>query len=137
MKYLYLSYLTILFAVTSYSQTESKIVELENQKKKFETEIKNLKDSINEIDLKIAQLKSKINSSTSAKTKEIERKPTNSPTSNSSSYRSSIKSNKSRSSSYNTKKYRSSRTYYRGPRGGCYYINSNGNKTYVARSLCN
>lgn len=30
-----------------------------------------------------------------------------------------------------------SRTYYRGPRGGCYYINSNGNKTYVDRSLCN
>ncbi|WP_420400824.1 hypothetical protein [Flagellimonas sp.] len=30
-----------------------------------------------------------------------------------------------------------SRRYYRGPRGGCYYINSNGNKTYVARSLCN
>ncbi len=26
--------------------------------------------------------------------------------------------------------------YIRGPRGGCYYINSNGNKTYVARSLC-
>ena len=30
----------------------------------------------------------------------------------------------------------SSRTYIRGPRGGCYYINSNGNKTYVDRSLC-
>lgn len=26
---------------------------------------------------------------------------------------------------------------YRGPDGGCYYINSNGNKTYVARSECN
>lgn len=25
----------------------------------------------------------------------------------------------------------------RGPRGGCYYINSHGNKTYVDRSLCN
>ena len=24
-----------------------------------------------------------------------------------------------------------------GPRGGCYYINSNNNKTYVARNLCN
>ncbi len=31
----------------------------------------------------------------------------------------------------------STRTYYRGPRGGCYYINRNGNKTYVARSMCN
>ena len=29
------------------------------------------------------------------------------------------------------------RQYIRGPRGGCYYINSNGNKTYVDRSLCN
>lgn len=29
------------------------------------------------------------------------------------------------------------RIYYRGPKGGCYYINSNGNKTYVDRSLCN
>ena len=27
--------------------------------------------------------------------------------------------------------------YIRGPRGGCYYINRNRNKTYVARSLCN
>ena len=25
---------------------------------------------------------------------------------------------------------------YSGPRGGCYYINSNGNKTYVARNFC-
>ncbi|MGH9846207.1 MAG: hypothetical protein ACREEM_46490, partial [Blastocatellia bacterium] len=31
---------------------------------------------------------------------------------------------------------RSYRTYIRGPRGGCYYINGNGNKTYVDRSLC-
>lgn len=30
-----------------------------------------------------------------------------------------------------------SRTYYTGPRGGCYYINKNGNKTYVDHSFCN
>lgn len=30
-----------------------------------------------------------------------------------------------------------SRTYFRGPRGGCYYINRNGGKTYVDRSMCN
>lgn len=30
-----------------------------------------------------------------------------------------------------------SKGYIRGPRGGCYYINSRGNKTYVDRSLCN
>jgi hypothetical protein len=28
------------------------------------------------------------------------------------------------------------RRYITGPRGGCYYINGNGNKTYVDRSLC-
>lgn len=26
---------------------------------------------------------------------------------------------------------------YKGPEGGCYYINSGGNKTYVDRSECN
>jgi hypothetical protein len=26
--------------------------------------------------------------------------------------------------------------YIRGPRGGCYYINANGNKQYVDRSFC-
>ncbi len=35
---------------------------------------------------------------------------------------------------YSSSSYRS---YIRGPRGGCYYINSNGNKSYVSRSLCN
>ena len=29
------------------------------------------------------------------------------------------------------------RVLIRGPRGGCYYINENGNKVYVDRSLCN
>jgi hypothetical protein len=28
-------------------------------------------------------------------------------------------------------------TYYKGPKGGCYYINKNGDKVYVERSLCN
>tara|TARA_Y100000815_G_scaffold261174_1_gene273313 strand:+ start:128 stop:730 length:603 start_codon:yes stop_codon:yes gene_type:complete len=32
---------------------------------------------------------------------------------------------------------RPSKIYYTGPRGGCYYINSKGNKSYVSRSLCN
>lgn len=54
-----------------------------------------------------------------------------------SSYSSSTKSTNSSSSSYKPKRYKSSRNYYRGSRGGCYYINSNGNKSYVARSLCN
>ena len=33
--------------------------------------------------------------------------------------------------------YYNGRRLYRGPQGGCYYINSNGNKTYVDRSECN
>ncbi len=41
------------------------------------------------------------------------------------------------SASYSRPRTSSYRTYYRGPRGGCYYINSNGNKTYVDRSMCN
>lgn len=28
------------------------------------------------------------------------------------------------------------RRYFTGPRGGCYYLNSSGNKSYVDRSLC-
>jgi len=36
---------------------------------------------------------------------------------------------------YSVKQLRS-RRYIRGPRGGCYYINSNKNKVYVDRSLC-
>ena len=28
------------------------------------------------------------------------------------------------------------RTYITGPRGGCYYINDNGNKVYVDHSFC-
>jgi hypothetical protein len=34
-----------------------------------------------------------------------------------------------------TKSY--SRTYYTGPRGGCYYLSPSGKKVYVDRSLCN
>jgi hypothetical protein len=29
------------------------------------------------------------------------------------------------------------RTYITGKRGGCYYLNSKGNKVYVDKSLCN
>jgi len=36
----------------------------------------------------------------------------------------------------NTYRPKSTHTYITGPRGGCYYINSNGNKTYVDRVLC-
>ncbi len=28
-------------------------------------------------------------------------------------------------------------TLYKGPQGGCYYYNDQGNKIYVDRSLCN
>jgi hypothetical protein len=33
--------------------------------------------------------------------------------------------------------YHNGHKLYKGPDGGCYYINSNGNKTYVNRSECN
>lgn len=36
----------------------------------------------------------------------------------------------------NTYRPKSRHKYIRGPRGGCYYINKNGNKTYVDRALC-
>lgn len=36
----------------------------------------------------------------------------------------------------NTYRPKSNHTYITGPRGGCYYINRNGNKTYVDRALC-
>jgi Protein of unknown function (DUF3157). len=55
----------------------------------------------------------------------------------------SLHSGGNKSTSSNTRTSSSSvkkptgRTYIRGPRGGCYYINSNGNKTYVDRSFCN
>jgi hypothetical protein len=29
------------------------------------------------------------------------------------------------------------RKYYKGPKGGCYYLNSSGKKTYVDHSFCN
>lgn len=32
--------------------------------------------------------------------------------------------------------YHNGNQLYLGPQGGCYYINSNGNKTYVDRSEC-
>ena len=37
-----------------------------------------------------------------------------------------------------TQQFRGSdgRTYHLGPRGGCYYMNANGNKSYVDRDLC-
>lgn len=36
-----------------------------------------------------------------------------------------------------TKQSNDGRKYIKGPRGGCYYINSKGGKTYVDRNLCN
>jgi hypothetical protein len=38
--------------------------------------------------------------------------------------------------SYEVSKCSPSRLYYSGPKGGCYYINKNGNKTYVSKTCC-
>jgi endonuclease YncB( thermonuclease family) len=40
-------------------------------------------------------------------------------------------------SPFTTNEKKTDRKYIKGSRGGCYYINSNGKKTYVDRSLCN
>ena len=46
-------------------------------------------------------------------------------------------SSSSDSSSYGaTDCYHNDKLLFTGPQGGCYYINSNGNKTYVDRSEC-
>ena len=112
---------------------DDKIAVLENQKKKIELEIKILTDSISKIDLKITQLRAeKLTTS-----KEVESKSNNGFSTKSSTYRSSLNTNQSSNSSYKTINYSRTKSYYRGPRGGCYYINSKGNKSYVARSLCN
>ncbi len=67
------------------------------------------------------------------KTQITDRKSVSKTNDNLPSYSSSLKSSNSNNSTNTTKTI----TYYRGPRGGCYYINSNGNKTYVSRNLCN
>lgn len=52
-------------------------------------------------------------------------------------YSSSLTNDKpSKKSTYRRSSNSTSRRYIRGSRGGCYYINSNGNKTYVDRSKC-
>ncbi|MGO4920635.1 hypothetical protein [Maribacter spongiicola] len=207
MRYFQLTCLALLTSLFSYSQTDKKLNELENQKKNIELEVENLTDSIRSIDLKIAQIRSqkfldkikdssltaiarkgaklknrpslyadiistfienkeviileyhdsyfevcqgslcgymseiwiKSNDSTSEFIKSIdtEKKLNNNLNNTPSSFSTSIKSTNSSSSSYKPKRYRSSRAYYRGSRGGCYYINSSGNKSYVSRSLCN
>ena len=48
-------------------------------------------------------------------------------------YSNSLENNSSQNKQSRSK---TTRAYHRGPRGGCYYINSRGNKTYVARSMC-
>ena len=48
----------------------------------------------------------------------------------------SLTSSSSESSSSSKICYHNDKQLYTGPQGGCYYINSNGNKTYVDRSEC-
>lgn len=201
MKHFYLTFFTILITTFVYSQTDvetKEIVELKMQKKRVELTNKGLTDSLNKIELKIAQFKSekilgKIKDSSLTtlvrkgtklkkeaslfsdiitifnedkevivldykdehfqvcqgnlcgyinevwitkndliselkKSKETERKNIGNTNNNLYSHKTTLSNSKSNNTS--------SRTYYSGPRGGCYYINSNGNKTYVSRSLC-
>lgn len=71
------------------------------------------------------------------KSKETQRKNIEQTNNNLFSHKNKLTNSNSNNTSYEKKNYQSIRTYYKGPRGGCYYINSNGNKTYVSRSLCN
>lgn len=71
------------------------------------------------------------------KSKETERKNIGNTNNNLYSHKTALSNSKSNNTSFKEKTHKNSRTYYSGPRGGCYYINSNGNKTYVSRSLCN
>jgi len=70
------------------------------------------------------------------KVKETERKNIGKTNNNLYSQK-TLSNTKSNNNQFKEKRQQNSRAYYSGPRGGCYYINSNGNKTYVSRSLCN
>ena len=63
------------------------------------------------------------------------RKPTPTPTPSATPFAEAVEPEISYTAPKPSASSRSSR-YIRGPRGGCYYINSSGNKTYVDRSLC-
>lgn len=210
MKHFYLTFFTILITTFVYCQTDvetTEITELKKQKKRVEFTIKGLNDSLNKLELKIAQLNSRkilekikdsslttlirkgtklkkeaslfsdittiFNEDTEVivldykndhfqvcksnlcgyisevwitpnnliselkKSKVAERQNIGNTTNNLYSNKTTLSDSKFNNTSFNKKAYQSSRTYYQGPRGGCYYINSNGNKTYVSRSLCN
>ncbi len=47
-----------------------------------------------------------------------------------------IKQTKNERSRPTTSRQTATRTYIRGPKGGCYYVNDRGNKVYVSKSLC-
>jgi hypothetical protein len=71
-----------------------------------------------------------LNTEEDNKTKKGKRRKKSTNNYGSSSYQSYDNSSRTRSSS-------NGRQLIRGSRGGCYYINANGNKVYVDRSLCN
>ncbi|MFA9195663.1 hypothetical protein AAGV33_14720 [Flavobacterium sp. FBOR7N2.3] len=209
MKHFYLTSFAFLITMLTYSQTDvdtKETIELKKKKKRVELTIKSLTDSLNKIELKIAELKSekvkeKIKDSSVTtlirkgaklkkeaslfseiitifnedkkgiildynneyfqvcqgnlcgyihegwiiqndliselkKVKETERKNIGKTNNNLYSQK-ALSNTKSNNNQFKEKRQQNSRTYYSGPRGGCYYINSNGNKTYVSRSLCN
>lgn len=101
--------------------------ELVKQRNDLIKQAQEIQARIDAIDQKLGH-KSHSNTNTQYLTKTVNYK--------NSTYSNSLKSN---TGTQEKRQYRSktTRTYHRGPRGGCYYINSNGNKTYVARSMCN
>ncbi|WP_103068139.1 hypothetical protein [Aquimarina sediminis] len=101
--------------------------ELVKQRNELISKVQEIQARIDAIDQKLGN-KSRSSSNTQYLNKTVNYSNTN--------YSNSLKSS---TNIREQKQYRSKKTraYRRGPRGGCYYINSNGNKTYVARNMCN
>ncbi len=173
------------FPLLTFGQKSNRIKHLENQKRKIELKIIELRDSIGKIDLEINQIESKkllnqINDSSiiTFSTKKSILK--DSPELLARTIRkydeekrliilnyiegyykvcigkqcgfmnerfvkknklienllTSLTENKNYKSNLTNSLGSKNRIYKRGPRGGCYYINSNGKKTYVKRDKC-
>ncbi|WP_299897174.1 hypothetical protein [uncultured Aquimarina sp.] len=129
-KHTLLLILLIVFSYPSNSQSiETKLYlkeELVKQREELLKQVREIQQRIDAIDQELG------NTSNSTSNKQYLTKSVN--YNSKSSYYNSINSSTTKKKRY---RFKPNRKYIRGSRGGCYYINSNGNKTYVDRSLCN
>ncbi len=131
--------LTLLLSMSLYSVVYSQSTEtLVYIKEDLLTQRKELLTRIELIDIKLKDIEKKIQQSTGnyQQVQYLEKNTANTAKVYQSSFRSTETPTKTTTRQH-TSRSRASRTYHRGSRGGCYYINSNGNKSYVARSMCN